>query len=64
MRAGVAQGGLVFPVLFSRYINDIPVPSLDVELALYADETAIIATSRKSALLIWYLETYLSDLER
>jgi hypothetical protein len=31
---------------------------------LYADDSAIIATSRKSALLIRYLETYLSDLEQ
>jgi hypothetical protein len=42
----------------------MPVPSSLVELALYADDTAIIATSRKSGLLIRYLETYLSDLER
>jgi hypothetical protein len=63
MRAGVAQGGLVSPVLFNLYV-DMPVPSRHVELALYADDTAIIATSRKSALLIRYLETYLSDLER
>jgi hypothetical protein len=64
MRAGVAQGGLVSPVLFSLYVNDMPVPSRHVELALYADDTAIIATSRKSALLIRNLETNLIDLER
>jgi retron-type reverse transcriptase len=64
MRAGVAQGGLVTPVLVSLYVNDMPVPSRHVELALYADDTAIIATSRKSALLITYLQTYLSHLER
>jgi hypothetical protein len=63
-RAGVAQGGLVSPVLFSLYVNDMPVPSRHVELALYPDDTPIIATSRKSALLIRCLETYLSDLER
>jgi hypothetical protein len=27
MRAGVAQGGLISPVLFSLYINDMPSPS-------------------------------------
>jgi hypothetical protein len=52
MRAGVAQGGLVSAVLFGLYVNDMPVPSRHVELALYAEDTAIIATSRKSALLI------------
>jgi hypothetical protein len=51
-------------VLFSLYVNDMPVPSSHVQQALYADDTDIIATSRKSALLIRYLETYLSDLER
>jgi hypothetical protein len=39
-------------------------PSRHVELALYADDTAIIATSRQPSLLVRYLETYLSDLER
>jgi hypothetical protein len=64
MRAGVAQGGLVSPVLFSLYVNNIPAPSRHVELALYADDTTIISTSHKSALLSRYLETYLSDLQR
>jgi hypothetical protein len=63
MRAGVAQGGLISPVLFSLYVNDIPVPSRHVELALYADDTTVIATSRKPALLVSYLESYLADLE-
>jgi hypothetical protein len=39
-------------------------PSHHVELALYADETAIIATSRKPTLLVSYLESYLNDLQR
>jgi hypothetical protein len=33
-RAGVAQGGLVSPVLFSLYVNDMPTPSRHVQLAL------------------------------
>jgi hypothetical protein len=33
MRAGAAQGGLVSPVLFNLYVNDMPVPSRYVELA-------------------------------
>jgi hypothetical protein len=56
MRAGVAHGELISPVLFSLYVNDIPVPSHHVELALYADDTAVIATSRKPALRVSYLE--------
>jgi hypothetical protein len=64
MRAGVAQGGLISPVLFSLYVNDMPTPSRHVELALYADDTAVIATSRKPTLLVSYLESYLYDLQR
>jgi hypothetical protein len=35
-----------------------------VDLALYADDTAIIATSHKPKLLVSYLESYLNDLQR
>jgi hypothetical protein len=63
MRAGVAQGGLISPVLFSLYV-DMSSPSRHVELALYADDTAITATSRKPTLLFGYLESYLNDLQR
>jgi hypothetical protein len=64
MRAVVAQGGLISPVLFSLCVNDMPTSSHDIELALYAEDTAIIATSNKPTLLVSYLETYLSDLQR
>jgi len=62
MRAGVAQCGLNSPVLFSLYVNDMPSPSHHVELALYADDTANIATSRKPTLFVSYLESYLNQL--
>jgi hypothetical protein len=38
MRSWVLQGGLVFPVLFSPYVNDVPTPSRHVEVALHADD--------------------------
>jgi len=64
MRAGVAQGGFISPVLFNLYVNDMPKPSHHVELALYAEDTAIIATSRTPVLLVSFLQSYLSHLER
>jgi retron-type reverse transcriptase len=64
LHAGVAQGGIISPVLFSLHVNDMHSPSRHVELALYADDTAIIDTSRQPTLLVKYLETYLSDLEQ
>jgi hypothetical protein len=30
MRAGVVQGGIISPVLFSLYVNDMPSPSRDI----------------------------------
>jgi hypothetical protein len=41
-----------------------PTPSRHVELALYADDTAVMATSRKPELLVSCVESYLRDLER
>jgi len=56
MRAGVALGGLISPVLLNLYVNDMPSPSHHVDLALYANK-ASLATSRKSTLLVSYLES-------
>jgi len=55
---------LISPVHFSLYFNNMHTPSHHVELALYADDTAIIATPRKPTLLISYLESYLNELQR
>jgi hypothetical protein len=41
----------------------MPLPSQHVELALYADDTAITATSRNPTLLVSYLASYLNDLQ-
>lgn len=43
--------------------GDMPSPSCHVGLVLYADDTAVTATSRQPALLVKHLETYLSDPE-
>ena len=51
------------PVLFSLYVNDIPTPSRHIELAQYADDTSLVATSKYPALLVKYLETHLSEQE-
>jgi hypothetical protein len=58
MQAGV-QGGLVSPVLFILYVNDIPTLFHHIELAQYADDTALVATSGSPSLLVGYLEAYL-----
>jgi len=55
---------MISTVLFSLYVNDMPSPSHHVELALYADNTAIIATYLRPTLVVSYLESYLNDLQR
>ena len=49
---------------FSLYVNDMPSPYHHVELALYADDTVIIATSRRPTLLVSCLESYQNDHQR
>jgi hypothetical protein len=63
MRAELAQGELVSPVPFSPNVNDIPTPSRHVELAQYADDIALTATSREPSLLVGYLEANVGRLE-
>ena len=63
MRAGVAQGGsnlsCALQFVCERHSNAFPL----IELAQYADDTALEATSKHPALLVKYLETHLSELE-
>ncbi|GBP11394.1 Probable RNA-directed DNA polymerase from transposon BS [Eumeta japonica] len=43
IRAGVPQGSTLSPLLYSAYVNDIPHPSTGVQLALLADDTALLS---------------------
>jgi hypothetical protein len=50
-------------VPFSLYVNDIRTLSCHVKLALFADDTALAATSRSQSLLVGYLESSVGRLE-
>jgi hypothetical protein len=46
MQAGVPQGSVLSPTLYTLYINDTP-QTPGVNLALFADDTCLHATDRK-----------------
>jgi hypothetical protein len=63
MRSCVIQGRIVSPVLFILYVNDISTPSRHVELAIFGEDTVLVAKSRSPFLLVKYLEAYHCRLE-
>lgn len=56
IEAGVPQGSPLSPLLYNIYTADIP-KSRNTQLYIYADDTAIAATSKK----LQYLQNYLTE---
>lgn len=59
--AGVPQGSLLGPELFSIYVSDIPKDQA-VSLAMYADDTAIFTSSRSENIMVRRLQRSIDNL--
>ncbi|GBP88540.1 Probable RNA-directed DNA polymerase from transposon BS [Eumeta japonica] len=62
IRAGVPQGSSLSPLLYSAYTNDIPRPSSGVQLALFADDTALFYRNRYRESIARYLQRAVDEL--
>lgn len=61
VHAGVPQGSVLSPILYNIFTHDIPTP-VDTQLATYADDTAIIVSSRNLNLAYKYLQTAMDEI--
>ncbi|GBP91232.1 Probable RNA-directed DNA polymerase from transposon BS [Eumeta japonica] len=64
IRARVPQGSALSPLLYSAYTNDIPRPTSGVQLALFADDTALFFRSRTRRSIFRHLPRSIDELGR
>ncbi|GBP04845.1 RNA-directed DNA polymerase from mobile element jockey [Eumeta japonica] len=64
IRAGVPQGSTLSPLLYSAYTNDIPRPQTGVQLALFADDTALYLSGSNFRIITPRLQKAVDELTR
>ncbi|GBP84508.1 Probable RNA-directed DNA polymerase from transposon BS [Eumeta japonica] len=62
IRAEVPQGSSLSPLLYSAYTNDIPRPTSGVQLALFADDTALFYRNRYRESIARHLQRAIDEL--
>ncbi|GBP92924.1 RNA-directed DNA polymerase from mobile element jockey [Eumeta japonica] len=64
IRAGVPQGSALCPLLYSVYTNDIPRSPSGVQLALFADDTALYLRGQTERSICPHLQKAIEELAR
>lgn len=62
IKAGVPQGSVLGPTLYNIFISDIP-KNNNTMIAMYADDTALLTSSRRICTIISRLQMHLTELE-
>lgn len=61
--AGLAQGTCISPILYALFVADMPKPK-DTKIALYADDTALYTSAKKSNTIVRRLNSSLASLQQ
>lgn len=64
IKSGVPQGSVLGPLLYLLYTADLPSNTTNVEIATFADDTAIMASHQDPTLASSHLQGHLSRVER
>ena len=63
MEAGIPQGSILGPLLFSIYTADLPILT-EITVATFADDTALLASHAKPIIVSFTLQRYLNSMEK